>query len=223
MPLELDHLFICVEPEAPEAEHLTAFGLKEGRRRTHTGQGTANVCFFFHNAYLELLWMHNSEEIQSSIVQPIGLWERCQWKQNQVCPFGFAFRFTSPDTLDCPIPTWNYPAPFLPAGKTIAVATNSSNVSEPLIFIAPVAPKPSAYPPDRRPPLNHHPELIEITKLRVTLPEVQALSPESMTLNELNLVEFLKGDRYYLNIEFDGGRTNQSHSFDPALPLSIEW
>lgn len=55
MDLELDHIFVCVKPNAPEAIALNNFGLHEGRRRTHQGQGTVNVCFFFQNAYLELL------------------------------------------------------------------------------------------------------------------------------------------------------------------------
>lgn len=223
MPLELDHLFVCVQPEAPEAEHLFAFGLQEGRRRVHSGQGTSNVCFFFHNAYLELLWMSNSEEIQSATVRPLGLWERCRWRETQACPFGIAFRFTSANASDCPFPTWNYQAAYLPAGAAIPIATNSTLMSEPLIFISPVAPKPVAYPIDRRPPLVHQPGLIEITRLRVTLPEIQALSPESTSLSKLKLVEFVEGDRYHLDIEFDRGNTNQSHDFHPVLPLSIRW
>ncbi len=29
MQLELDHIFVCVEPEAPPADLLTAFGLTD--------------------------------------------------------------------------------------------------------------------------------------------------------------------------------------------------
>lgn len=223
MSLELDHLFICVNPEAPEAEALIQFGLKTGRHRVHPGQGTSNVCFFFDNAYLELLWMSNSQEIQSSGVRPIGLWERCRWRETQACPFGFALRFTPQTPSDCPFPTWDYAAPFLPTGVKIPIATNSHNLSEPLIFIAPVAANPSAVPIDRRPLMIHHPELIEITQLRVTLPTIQAVLSESMVLSHLPGVEFAAGDRYHLEIEFDGARASQSHDFAPGLPLSICW
>ena len=34
MQIELDHIFVCVEPLAPEAEILKSFGLTEGQRRT---------------------------------------------------------------------------------------------------------------------------------------------------------------------------------------------
>jgi hypothetical protein len=45
--LELDHVFVCREMGAPEADRLVGFGLSEGRSWTHPGQGTANRCFFF--------------------------------------------------------------------------------------------------------------------------------------------------------------------------------
>jgi hypothetical protein len=121
MQLKLDHLFICVQPEAPEAEHIKEFGLIEGRRRPHPGQGTTNVCFFFQNAYLELLWLCNAEESKSPIVRPTGLWERCRWRETQACPFGIAFRRVASDSLELPFSTWNYYAPFLQSGSAIAI------------------------------------------------------------------------------------------------------
>lgn len=54
--LALDHLFVFVEPGAPERAALERAGLRESFRRRHPGQRTANVCFCFDNAYLELLW-----------------------------------------------------------------------------------------------------------------------------------------------------------------------
>jgi len=113
MQLEVDHVFVCVDLQAPEAEFLKAFGFKEGRRYTHQGQGTANVCFFFHNAYLELLWLNDVNEIQSPVVRLTGLWEGCCWKQTQACPFGIALRATIPGSTELPFPTRDYYAPFL--------------------------------------------------------------------------------------------------------------
>jgi hypothetical protein len=64
MALAFDHVFICCEnPQAAERV-LTDFGLQFGRRRIHHGQGTANACAFFDNAYLELLWRHDDDELQ---------------------------------------------------------------------------------------------------------------------------------------------------------------
>jgi hypothetical protein len=65
MPIELDHLFVCTAPGAPEAEKLVQFGLHEGPQDQHPGQGTANRHFAFANAMIELLWVSDAREAQS--------------------------------------------------------------------------------------------------------------------------------------------------------------
>ena len=47
MRIELDHLFVCAAPGAPEAEELVRFGLREGPPNQHPGQLTANRRFAF--------------------------------------------------------------------------------------------------------------------------------------------------------------------------------
>jgi hypothetical protein len=76
MPVELDHVFICVSQGAPEADYLTHFGLIEGAANVHPGQGTANRRFFFRNAMLELLWVENPDEARNAQTAPTMLWER---------------------------------------------------------------------------------------------------------------------------------------------------
>ncbi len=222
MQLELDHVFVCVDPQAPEAELLKDFGLKQGRGRIHHGQGTANVCFFFHNAYLELLWLNNTNEIQSPVVQPTGLWERCRWKETQACPFGVCFRTVIPSS-QLPFPTWDYDAPFLPQGFNIPIITKQNNLAEPLIFIWTGNQKPANYPSDKRQPLDHQPPLNEITKVRVCLPGEQNFSVGVTKLIEEGLINFHFGDRYQLELEFDHGKQGQLRSFGSTLPLIIKW
>ncbi|BAZ68542.1 hypothetical protein NIES4106_33060 [Fischerella sp. NIES-4106] len=222
MQLELDHVFVCVDPQAPEAEVLKAFGLQEGRRRTHHGQGTANVCFFFHNAYLELLWLNDTNEIQSPVVQATGLWERCRWKQTQACPFGISLRTLIPGS-QLPFPTWDYYAPFLPQGAAIPIITKKNNLAEPLIFISPATQKPANYQLDKRQPLDHQPPLNEMTAVRVFLPGEQNLSTEVTKLIEEGLINFHLGDRNQLELEFDHGKEGKLYRFDSTLPLVIKW
>jgi transcriptional regulator with XRE-family HTH domain len=45
--LEIDHLFVCTSPGAPEADPLLAMGFIEGAPNRHPGQGTANRRIFF--------------------------------------------------------------------------------------------------------------------------------------------------------------------------------
>ncbi|MCC5627761.1 VOC family protein [Nostoc sphaeroides CHAB 2801] len=223
MQLELDHIFVCVEPEAVVADLLTDFGLTEGSRRIHRGQGTANVCFSFENAYLELLWLFDTNEIQSPVVRATGLWERCRWQETQACPFGISFRLTASDLREMPFSTWDYYATYLPPRASIPIATNSDNLSEPLIFISPTTRKPTNYPLERRPSLVHKVGFKEITALKITLPGVQNFSAEVKTLIELGLVQFSHGNFYQLEIEFDNAKSGNSQDFGLQLPILIKW
>ncbi len=65
MRLELEHLFVCAAPGAPEADALVQLGLREGPPNTHPGQATANRRFFFFNAMVEFLWVNDLREAQS--------------------------------------------------------------------------------------------------------------------------------------------------------------
>jgi hypothetical protein len=86
--VELDHIFICVEPAAREAEALKEFGLTEGTANQHPGQGTSNRRFFFRNAFIELLYLHDLTEIQNELTKPTKLYERLVIKDGKVSPFG---------------------------------------------------------------------------------------------------------------------------------------
>lgn len=62
MSWELDHVFFAtVDAGAVEAE-LTAFGFAFTVRRDHPGQGTANACAQFENAFVEILRPRDPEE-----------------------------------------------------------------------------------------------------------------------------------------------------------------
>jgi len=65
LQIELDHLFVCTAPGAPEAEKLVQLGLHEGPPNQHPGQGTACRRFSFVNAMIELFWVNDAREAQS--------------------------------------------------------------------------------------------------------------------------------------------------------------
>ncbi len=92
MMVELDHIFICTELGAPEADQLVAFGLVEGTSNVHPGQGTANRRFFFHNAMLELVWVYDEREARSPPIAPAQLWERWRYRFTGYSPFGICLR-----------------------------------------------------------------------------------------------------------------------------------
>src|SRR5438093_13075122 len=93
--LELDHVFVCAPRAHEDFALLRGAGLCCGLNRIHNGQGTANANFYFDNAYLELLWLHDALEVRSAIVAPLALWERLTSAVTGACPFGVAFRSRS--------------------------------------------------------------------------------------------------------------------------------
>jgi hypothetical protein len=142
MKAEFDHLFICTEIGAPEADRLIEIGFTEGSSNTHPGQGTANRRFFFHNAMVEFLWVHDPIEAQSEVIQRTRLWERWEGRDSsatcdRICPFGICLR----PATDSPDPVafshWDYHPPYLPKTISIAVAPNSAVLTEPMLFQIP--------------------------------------------------------------------------------------
>jgi hypothetical protein len=75
------------------------------RRATQytSGQGTCRR-FFFHNAYLEFVWVHDEQQAASECVRPLGFIERSQYQLTGASPFGLIFRpssgITEPGSLN---------------------------------------------------------------------------------------------------------------------------
>jgi hypothetical protein len=132
---EIDHVFICTSVGAPEADALIAFGLQEGSPNRHPGQGTANRRFFFHNAFLELLWVEQPEETQHADVRRLGLWERWSQRERGASPFGICYRPTMTAGAPPPFESWIYRPPYAPI--EIAVAIDSADHRRPLRFYLP--------------------------------------------------------------------------------------
>jgi Glyoxalase-like domain len=85
--MEIDHIFMFIEPDGPELNQLKSLGLVETYRREHPGQGTANACFCFDNMFVELLWMVDPTEALSTLIvrtdlEPITMenrWDVSVW------------------------------------------------------------------------------------------------------------------------------------------------
>jgi hypothetical protein len=132
---EIDHVFICTAVGGPEAEQLIAFGLTEGSRNYHAGQGTANRRFFFENAMLELLWVEHPDEARSEQVRRLGLWERWSERTLGACPFGVCYRPAKDPAAPPPFESWSYRPAYAPI--TIAVSVTSADPRQPLFFYLP--------------------------------------------------------------------------------------
>jgi len=171
--MDLDHLFLFISPEGPEPEALTALGLRESFRRAHPGQGTANLCYCFDNAYLELLWLSNEAEARSPVVARTGLAERAGWRKNGACPFGLALRG---EALPCP--AWDYRPAYLPEGVSIPVAAFSDDLVQPLVFLSPGRHRPDQWEDGRAGRRQQAAGLKEIAAVELILPQTADPSPE---------------------------------------------
>ena len=216
--LELDHVFICIDDPAESQRLLSDAGFQLGRRGTHKGQGTANACAFFDNAYLELLWRHDDQELQSEAVRPVALWERVRWRETGACPFGIAVR---PGSDDLPIETWAYEAPFLPDGANIPIVTPRFLCQEPLLFLSLVSQAPITLPSESRPPLEHRGQNRRLTGVIVHGPKPSRLSAGLRYFCGLNVLTLDRAEEAHLELVWDGGASGESCDFRPFVPLVV--
>jgi hypothetical protein len=107
---ELDHLFVLCPASADlAAQALRRAGLQEGSPNDHPGQGTACRRFFLENAYIELLWVRDPQEVQSESTRPTRLWDRWSRLTRGACPFGIVLRpGDDAGEAGCPFPSWPY-------------------------------------------------------------------------------------------------------------------
>jgi Glyoxalase-like domain len=221
MSWELDHVFFaCVDADAAERE-LTAFGFTFTVRRIHAGQGTANACAVFENAFFELLHPRDVTELNSELVRPLGLAERLRWRETGACPFGLCFRPTgaATDPGTWPFDTWGYAPPYVPAGTSIPIVTPQHALSEPLIFISNRSgPSPSA-PIAAGAPHGGAPQ--GLTSVRVYCPRADASSPSVQWFADHGFFFLEEGPELRLDLELNHGRAALKHSFRPRLPIDV--
>lgn len=167
--LLIDHVFVFVESEGAEIASLQRQGMTENFRRAHPGQGTANACFCFDNAYLELLWVESAAEISAPALARTGLAERAAWRRNGACPFGIAFR-TEPADAPLPFATWDYSASFLPEDRPIAVALSSDDARQPFLFRSPGSVAPARWTDGRAGTRQQTAGLRDIVGIELDLP-----------------------------------------------------
>jgi Glyoxalase-like domain len=218
---ELDHLFVCVDVGAPEAELLGEFGLTEGTRNVHPGQGTANRRSFFRNAFLELLWVHDVVEAQSESSRPTGLWPRWCQRNAAASPFAVCLRPARADSKEVPFPSTEYRPSYLPAPLAFHIGRDTP-LSEPMWCYLSFGHRPDAadFPAQ---PLEHPVGFQEITRVRITRPGADKASEVARIVSRLGIVTLANGSEHLLEVTFDGGARGRARDFRPSLPLVFKW
>ncbi len=215
MRIELDHLFVCTAPGAPEAEQLIQFGLHEGPPNQHPGQGTANRRFAFPNAMIELLWVSDIRKARSQETERTLLWDRWSGRTHRACPFGICLRPVGSQDTGPPFPSWEYRPSYLP--DPLVMHVGEAGTEEPmwvyLSFMRRV---------HREEWFIEHPIGIrEITGLTLTTP-VPLPSQASKTVIESGILKTRLGEKSLLEIEFDNNRRNEHVDFTPHLPFIFQ-
>jgi hypothetical protein len=212
MQVELDHLFVCTAPGAPEAEKLIDFGLTEAPRNHHPGQGTANRRFAFANSMIELLWVQEPAEAQNEVTAPTMLWERWSGRRERACPLGICVRPVDPNDTRPPFPGWDYRPTYLPSPLSMRIG--EADVDEPMwVYLS------FLNISQRRQWFREHPARIrEITRVTLYTP-VPLRSKASHLLVETGVIHVASSPAYGLAIEFDHTPRKQQVDFRPDLPL----
>ena len=223
MTFEFDHLFIWTEAGAPAAQKLIDFGLTEGPSNIHPGQGTANRRFFFHNAMVELLWVHDLEEARSEVTAPTTLGKRFQHRGQTASSFGLCLRPSSASATDVPFQGCHYRPTYLPEHLSVWIGNNATQLAEPFLFYLSFGGRPDAKPVDKRSHLNHPAGLKEITAVQLQSPHFTNLSPELQAVAAVDGIAIAPGETELMEITFDHGQAGQSISFAPELPLRLCW
>jgi hypothetical protein len=128
--LELDHIYIVVQPPASlAAGALRLAGLTvDTTIERHAGQGTASIAAFFENAYLELLWVDSATLLARSIKTISSISPGCQLATTGASPFGLGLH-SSPalrqvairSAATCTAPRAKYLLPATAPARNLAV------------------------------------------------------------------------------------------------------
>jgi len=215
MQIELDHLFVCTAPGAPEAERLVQFGLHEGPPNEHPGQGTACRRFSFVNAMMELFWVSDAREAQSQSTRRTLLWERWSGRQGNASPFGICVRPVHPQDTGSPFPAWEYRPAYL--ADPLRMQIGEAGIEEPLWIHLSFMRR-----AQRERWFTEHPIGVrEITRLILTTPK-PLRSDASRRIMESGVLETRMGAASLLEIEFDGQQRKKHVDFRPHLPVIFQ-
>ncbi|MBU2713903.1 glyoxalase-like domain protein, partial [Zooshikella harenae] len=184
-------------------------------------QGTANRRFFFHNAFIELLYLDNPNEINNDITKPTQLSERFISHKSTASPFGICFRPESNTTNKAvPFKSWEYRPTYLP--ETLKVDVGVAPITEPMWFFLSFSSRPDQQPAAKRQPMEHSVGFKKITSLHIFIPK-DTYSEPALYANSTNGIDLVTDEKHIVEIGFDNQICQKSHNFMPTLPLVFKW
>lgn len=215
--LELDHVFIIVEPGASETAELERLGLVVDHHVVHhEGQGTASVFVAFDDAYLELLW------VDPTVPPPPAYLARLGSRDPIASRFGLGLRRADP-AAPLRVPTLAHTAAWLRPGTSIAIVRDL-DPTEPFLFVVP--PSMAFGPLEQRPGTaapSHRLGVHRLTQLRLVISDTSERSAAFHSIGEIGRIVFAVGPEPLLELTFDGGARSATVDARPALPLLLRF
>jgi len=210
----IDHVFIAVSRGGSEVAPLIRSGFVEGPSNTHPGQGTACRRFFFSDGYLEFLWLEDESEASTPVISRTGLAARLA-AGTTASRLGVCVRL--PTGQGPPVETWEYRPPYLPAGPSILMGGNSFRLTDPLLFFLP------ASLTQRRVSDPHENGVRRLSRVTLTLPDLDRSSVELEWLAHQGLAEIERGEAEAIQVDFDDERQGTGLVLGTPSPLTLRW
>lgn len=214
--MDIDHIFIFTADKGKVADKLVEFGLVEGSNRVHVGQGTANRKFYFDNFFLEILWVHNENEIMSDLVKPTGLWQRADYNKNNFSPYGLCI-VNNDESNGLFENSFTYQPDYFPSGMTIEILKNENQPQLPWTFRLPF----KGQKKNETEPRNHANGITRLTRVNFNYKEPLKDTYVDYFKND-STIEFTLSNEYGITLTFDNNRKGQRAYF-ADLEMTIEY
>ncbi len=214
--MDIDHIFIFTNDNGKIADELVRFGLTEGSSRVHVGQGTTNRKFYFYNFFLEILWVHNEEELKSEITKPTGLWRRAA-PNSTTSPFGLCIVNTD-ETERLFEKAMKYQPSYFPVGLRIDVLSNEQNLNLPWTFRLPF----KGHKKNETEPTEHKNGIRRLTKVEFGIKSYDLNDEFVQQFVGHNKIKFRFSETNYLTLTFDRNKNSKTKEID-ELCLKIKY
>ncbi len=237
--LKIDHVNIWSKNPKVAKEKLEKIGftaIPDSLCQIHKGQGTTGRYFYFLNAYLELIFIHNEEEFAKNVEKnnELDFMERSNSPVNGFSPFSIALKMDDYNKEKVPFKTIDYAQDWMGEENQILVAKNSKiKKGEPSLFI--IYPEIEYDVFESKEDLSKIPEEYsiwrtfyehkngaeKISKVKIFSRELDHESETIKMLKELEGFEFVEGEDYLMELYFDKQKKNEIYDMRPEIPLII--
>lgn len=215
-----DHIFILVKRNAPEAELLRDSGFFiSDLINKHPESGAGGKSIYFQNFFLELIWIEN-EEVYS---RNIGTLYKDQGLGSLYLNRGIILMSGSQDKNNPTLIPKNYFGNWVKQGSAVRAAKADKNT--PLYFIIPGE---LAYRRDDqakrliKPLTNHNNGIGSLSRMTIHYGS-RKLSKAEMFIKSSGGIEFCKGRKDYLELEFDSNKNDKVIDLVSELALFIKY